>query len=176
MTTAADLAARVARLEAIEAIRQLKARYCNACDAQDPDRVGQCFAPGEILIDMGHLGVFRHRDEFAAFYCAAGCHEFVLDLHQGANPEIEVINSTQARAVWSLNYRTINTRDRTVTFLGIVYRDEYVKLEDEWKIVTCRVEFKTALILSYATGTLQALHAGKSVADMKEGGPHAQPE
>ena len=164
ITTAADLARRLERLEAIEAIRQLKARYLNACDAQDPERASQCFAPGEVLIDMGHLGVFRHRDEFAALYRAAGCHEFVLDLHQGANPEIEILDNAHARAVWSLNYRNINTRDHTVTFLGVVYRDEYVKLEHEWKIATCRVEYRTALHLSYATGTLQALHAGKSMA------------
>jgi hypothetical protein len=159
-----DLAKRVERLEAIEAIRQLKARYFNACDAQDPERASQCFAGGDVLIDMGHIGVFRHREEFAALYRAAGCHEYILDLHQGANPEIEIIDGSHARGVWSLNYRNINTRERTVTFLSVLYRDEYAMIEGEWKIVTCRVEYKTALHLSYATGALQALLAAKSVA------------
>ena len=168
ITTAADLARRLERLEAIEAIRQLKARYLNACDAQDPERASQCFAPGEVLIDMGHLGVFRHRDEFAALYRAAGCHDYILDLHHGGNPEIEVIDGTHARATWSLNYRNINTRDYTVTFLSVLYRDEYAKIEGEWKIVTCRVEYKTALHLSYVSGALQAVLAGKSVAGAVE--------
>ena len=163
-----DLAKRVERLEAIEAIRQLKARYFNACDAQDPERASQCFAAGDVLIDMGHIGVFRSREEFAALYRAAGGHDYILDLHQGANPEIEIIDGSHARGDWSLNYRNINTRERTVTFLSVMYHDGYAKIQGEWKIVTCRVEYKTALHLSYARGVLQALLAGKSVAGVVE--------
>ena len=163
-----DLAKRIERLEAIEAIRQLKARYFNCCDSRDPEGASQCFADGDVLIDMGHIGLFRHRDQFAALYRAAGCHDYVLDLHHGGNPEIELIDGSHARAVWSLNYRNINTLDRTVTFLSLLYRDEYAKLEGEWKIVTCRVEYKTALHLSYASGALHALLAGTSVAGAVE--------
>lgn len=163
-----NLAKRVERLEAIEAIRQLKARYFNACDSQDPERASQCFAAGDVLIDMGHIGVFRNREEFAAVYRAAGCHDYILDLHQGANPEIEIIDGSHARGDWSLNYRNINTRERTVTFLSVMYHDGYAKIQGEWKIVTCRVEYKTALHLSYARGALQALLAGKSVAGVVE--------
>jgi len=159
-----SLAERLERLEALEAIRQLKARYLNACDQQDPQGVSRCFAEGDILIDMGHLGVFHHRDEFVAMYRTYGCHEYILDMHHGANPEIELVDASHARGLWSLNYRNINTRDRTVTFLSILYHDEYAKLAGEWKIVTCRCEYKTALHLSYAAGTLQALLAAKSVA------------
>ena len=117
---------------------------------------------------MGHIGVFRNRDEFAALYRAAGCHDYILDLHQGANPEIEIIDGSHARGDWSLNYRNINTRERTVTFLSVMYHDGYAKIQGEWKIVTCRVEYKTALHLSYARGALQALLAGKSVAGVVE--------
>jgi SnoaL-like domain len=159
-----SLVERLERLEAFEAIRQLKARYLNACDRQDPQGVSRCFAEGDVLIDMGHLGVFHHRDEFVAMYRGYGCHEYVLDMHHGANAEIELIDAFHARALWSLNYRNINTRDRTVTFLSVHYHDEYVRLAGEWKIVTCRVEYKTALHLSYAEGALQTLLAAKSVA------------
>jgi hypothetical protein len=164
----AGIVERLERLEAIEAIRRLKAQYFNACDTQDPERASRCFADGEVLIDMGHVGVFRHRDEFAALYRAAGCHEFVLDAHHGANAEIDILDGSHARALWSLNYRNINARDRTVTFLNVHYRDEYAKIEGEWKIVKCIVDYKTALHLSYASGALQALLAGKSVAGAVE--------
>jgi hypothetical protein len=160
-----SLVERLERLEAIEAIRQLKARYLNACDQQDPQSVSRCFAEGDVLIDMGHLGVFHHRDEFVAMYQGYGCHEYILDMHHGANPEIEIVDASHARALWSLNYRNINTRDRTITFLSILYHDEYAKLCGEWKIVTCRVEYKTALHLSYEAGALQTLLAAKSVAE-----------
>jgi hypothetical protein len=159
---------RLERIEAIEAIRQLKARYLNACDRQDPQGASRCFAETDVLIDMGHLGVFHHRDEFAALYRAAGCHEYILDMHHGTNAQIEIVDDSRARALWSLNYRNINTRDRTVTFLSLLYHDEYAKLAGEWKIVTSRVEYKTALHLSYAEGALQTLLAAKSVAGAVE--------
>jgi hypothetical protein len=117
---------------------------------------------------MGHVGVFRHRDEFAALYRAAGCHEFILDMHHGANPEIEVLDDTHARALWALEYRNINTRDRTVTFLSTLYHDEYLKIEGDWKITKSRTEFKSALQCSYATGTLIALLATQSVAAARQ--------
>jgi hypothetical protein len=159
-----DLQRRLQRLEDFEAIRQLKARYLNACDSQDPERAKRCFAEGEVLIDMGHLGVFRHRDEFAALYSKLGCHPFVLDMHHGANPEIELIDETHARALWALDYRNINTRDRTVTFLSLIYHDEYERIGAEWKITKSRSEFKTALHCSYGSGMLELLRSGRSVA------------
>jgi hypothetical protein len=159
-----DLTRRLARLEAIEAIRQLKARYLNACDRQDPTAASHCFAPSGVLIDMGHVGVFHHRDEFAALYRAAGCHDYVLDLHHGANPQIEWIDESHARGLWSLNYRNINTRDRTITFLSALYHDEYERIDGEWLIVKCRVEYKTALHLSYGSGVMVPVLAAQSVA------------
>jgi hypothetical protein len=165
-----DLARRVERLEAIEAIRRLKARYLNACDEQDPASASECFAAGEVLIDLGHIGVFHRREEFAALYRAAACHEHVLDLHLGGNPEIEILDDTHARGLWSLGYRNINTQDRTVTFISVLYHDDYERIAGEWKIVKCRAEYKTALHLSYASGALQTLLAARSVAGVVEYG------
>ena len=160
-----DLRRRLQRLEDLEAIKRLKARYLNACDAQDPEAALQCFAPGQVLIDMGHVGVFRTREEFAALYRAAGCHPHVLDMHHGANAEIEILGDTHARGLWALDYRNINTRDKTVTFLGTVYHDEYAKLDGQWRITKSRSEFKSALHCTYASGTLEALLGAKSVAE-----------
>jgi hypothetical protein len=160
-----DLQRRLQRLEDLEAIKQLKARYLNACDSQDAERAKSCFADGPVLIDMGHVGVFRHRDEFAALYSKLGCQPFVLDMHHGANPQIELIDATHARALWALEYRNINTRDRTVTFVSLIYHDEYEKIAGDWKITQSRSEFKTALHCSYSSGTLELLRSGHSVAE-----------
>jgi hypothetical protein len=158
------LCKRVQRLEDIEAIRRLKATYLNACDSQDPERAKNCFAAGEVLIDFGHVGVFRNRDEWAALYRAAGCQPFILDQHHGANAEIEFVDEMHARASWALDYRNINTQERTVTFLSVLYHDEFTRFGTEWKISKCRAEFKTALHCSYATGDLEARLAGRSMA------------
>jgi hypothetical protein len=160
-----ELRRRVQRLEDLEAIRRVKARYLNACDAQDPERAKDCFASGEVLIDMGHVGVFRDREAFAQLYKAAGCQPFILDMHHGANPEIEFSDDRHARAQWALEYRNINTQDKTVTFISLIYHDEYVKQPDgQWKITSSRSEFKTALHCSYVSGTLQTQLAARSVA------------
>ena len=156
---------RVQRLEDIEAIRRLKATYLKACDSQDPERAKQCFAEGEVLIDFGHLGVFRSRDQWEALYRGAGCHPHILDMHLGANAEIEFLDDTHAQASWALDYRNINTQARTVTFLSVQYHDEYTKFETQWKITKCRSQFKTALHCSYAAGELETLLVGRSMAE-----------
>jgi hypothetical protein len=159
-----DLRRRVQRLEDVEAIRRLKARYLNACDSQDPESAKNCFAEGEVLIDMGHVGVFRDREGFAEIYRTFGCQPFVLDMHHGANPEIEFLDEHHAKALWALEYRNFNTEAKTVTFVSLIYHDEYAKQHGQWKIVKTRSEFKTALHLSYAAGALESQWVGRSVA------------
>jgi hypothetical protein len=85
-------------------------------------------------------------------------------MHHGTNSEIEILDDTHARGLWALEYRNINTKDKTVTFLSAVYHDEYVKFDGDWKISGSRTEFKTALHCSYAGGVLEAVLAAKSVA------------
>lgn len=164
MSELEELRRRVQRLEDIEAIKRLKACYLNACDSQDPEGAKQCFASGEVLIDMGHVGVFRDREAFAQIYRTFGCQPFILDMHHGANPEIEFRDDEHAAGLWALEYRNINTQAKTVTFVSLIYHDEYVKQGGQWKISSSRSEFKTALHCSYASGTLEAQLAARSVA------------
>lgn len=170
------LARRVQRLEDLEAIRALKARYLNACDQQDPERAASCFAPGEIVIDMGHLGRLTKREQFAEVFRQLGCHPFVLDLHHGGNPEIAFLTDNHATGVWSLDYRNLNTQAKTVTFLAVTYHDEYRRLAGEWRITASRSQFRTALHCSYATGTLEALLADRSVAALFNAVPPTNPD
>lgn len=167
-TTLESLARRVQRIEDLDAIKRVKARYLNACDAQDPESAKSCFAEGEVSIDMGHVGILKTRDEFAALYKAAGCHPFVLDMHHGTNPEIDFVDDTHAKGLWALSYRNINTKDKTVTFLSLVYHDEYQKFGSQWKITSSRSDFKQALHCSFADGPITALLAAKSVAGAVE--------
>lgn len=159
-----EIRQRVQRLEDLEAIKRLKAHYLNACDSQDVDAAKNCFAEGEVLIDLGHVGVFRKREDFAELYRAAGCQPFILDMHHGANAEIDILDERHAKALWALEYRNINLRDKTVTFVSLVYHDEYGKIDGQWKITRSRAEFKTALHCSYAAGPLEAQLAARSVA------------
>jgi len=164
MSELEELRRRVQRLEDIEAIRRLKARYLNACDSQDPEGAKNCFATGEVVIDMGHVGVFRDREGWADIYRTFGCQPFILDMHHGANPEIEFTDADHARALWALEYRNFNTEAKTVTFVSLIYHDEYVRQAGQWKIQKSASEFKTALHCSYAEGDLKTQLVGRSVA------------
>lgn len=167
--TGTDLAAllrRVQRLEDIEAIRRLKARYLNACDQQDPPAVRNCFADdNRVSIEVAHLGTYDTADGFVEMFNRAACHPFVLDKHQGGNAEIDLIDDTHAKGLWCLDYRCINTQNETLTLLSLLYHDEYEKIGGHWKIRRTRSEFKAAFHASYASGVLEALVAGHSVAD-----------
>ncbi|QFU77239.1 nuclear transport factor 2 family protein [Halioglobus maricola] len=154
----------LAELRAIEAIRQLKARYLNACDRQDPEAVRACFAQGEVVIDMSYFGRCENRDEFVdGIFVPRGCHEHVLDMHHCANPEIEIIDRDNARGVWSLNYRNINTEDQTVTLISALYHDEYRRESGQWKVSRSRTEYRTALHCSYEPGSLEAKVAARTL-------------
>ncbi|WP_205737330.1 nuclear transport factor 2 family protein [Halioglobus japonicus] len=152
------------RLSAMEEIRQLKARYLNACDRQDPGAVRDCFAEGEVIIDMSYFGHCANRDEFVdGIFIPRGCHDYVLDMHHCANPEIAIVDAERATGVWSLNYRNINTNDQTVTMISALYHDEYRRVDGLWKIARSRTEYRTALHLLYEPGSLQLQTAARTL-------------
>lgn len=155
---------RVARLQAVEDIKALKARYLNACDRQDPEAVRDCFAEGQVIIDMSYFGHCTNRDEFVdGIFIPRGCHDHVLDMHHCTNPEIEILDEETARGTWSLNYRNINTQERTLTLLSALYYDEYRRVDGQWKVSRSRTEYRTALSCSYQSGTLEVQVADRSL-------------
>ena len=161
-----SLEAKLARLEDIDAIKQLKARYLNACDQQDPEEVRRCFARGEVIIDMAAFGYCENRDQFVdGIFVPRGCHEYVLDMHHCANPEIELLpGGDRATGLWSLNYRNIKTREQSLTLLSALYHDEYAKEDGEWKVSRSRTEYRTVMRCSYVEGSLQLATAGREMA------------
>ena len=159
-----QLEQRLTRLEDIDAIKQLKARYLNACDRQDPEAVRACFAGGEVIIDMSDFGHCENRDEFVdGIFVPRGCHEYVLDMHHCSNPEITVAGDGTATGVWGLNYRNINTEEKTLTLLSAMYHDEYRKIDGEWLVSRSRTEYRTVLFCSYEPDTLQVRAATRSL-------------
>ena len=155
-----DLEARLRRLEAIEAIKQLKSRYLFCCDRKNPAGVRDCFAPGEVTIDYGRIGVYRDREELVKVFSELGCVEHVIDMHHGANPQIEILDDCNARGTWALHYVMINTRDKQLVELGAYYYDDYVKIDGQWKIRNTRCEVDSTRIVDLAGETPKTLFAG----------------
>ncbi|MGH8679822.1 MAG: nuclear transport factor 2 family protein [Burkholderiales bacterium] len=164
MTAITELEERLRRLEDLEAIRALKARYLSCCDRKDPQGVRACFADGPVHIDYGVVGTFETADALVQVFTEIGCHEHMIEMHHGVNPQIEILEAQSARGSWNLHYFLINTKERRLTQLAGVYEDEYRKLGGEWKISRTRFVATSTLSGSYASGGATLLFAGRPAA------------
>jgi hypothetical protein len=148
-------------LEDIEAIRALKARYLFACDRKDPTSMRGCFADGPVHIDYGVVGTFDNADALVKIYTEIACHDYMVEMHHGVNPQIEVQDESRARATWGLHYFLINTQTRNLTQLGGYYEDEYRKLGGAWKISSTRFVATSTLASDISEAAVKTLFAGR---------------
>ena len=158
----APIEQRLRALEDADAIRALKARYFFACDRKDVRTFRDCFADGKVEIDYGAIGRFDSADALARVYEQMACHEHMVEMHHGMNPQIEVLDATRARGTWSLHYFLINTQAQSVTQLAGYYEDEYRKDAGGWKMVKTRFVPTSTLALDLTAGNLKTLFAGRA--------------
>lgn len=153
---------RLRRLEDIEAIRALKARYLAACDRKDPSAMRACFADGPVVIEYGAVGNFDSADALVKLYTDVACHDYMVEMHHGVNPQIEVQGENVARATWGLHYFLINTQAKSLTQLAGYYEDEYRRDAGHWKIVRTRFVATSTLAMDYNEAVAKTLFAGRS--------------
>ena len=151
--TLQQLSLRLQRLEAIDAIKQLKARYLMACDTKQPEQMRDCFLDGDIVIDYGPVGRFSHRDQLVDTFIEFGCHPYMLEMHHGHNPIIDITSNASAQGSWELFYQLINTKNKTITQLAIIYYDQYRSIDGEWKIVETVTKNVSTMVLDIADET-----------------------
>lgn len=151
---------RLARLEAIEAIKQLKARYFHACDTKQPELVRQCFASGEIDLRYGRIGDFSDREQMVAVFSELACHEHIVEMHHGQNPQIEVLSDSRASGRWGLYYHLIDTRQNTVTQLAGFYDDQYTCVDGQWLICGSEYRVSSTQIFDISEGLAKVIFAG----------------
>ncbi|ODV44109.1 bile acid 7-alpha dehydratase [Cupriavidus sp. UYMMa02A] len=162
MSPSLELEQRLRKLEDLEAIRQLKARYFFCCDQKDPQGVRDCFASGQVLIDYGRLGVFHERDQLVELFERLGCHEHIVEMHHGVNPQLTVADADHAYGTWGLHYQQIDTHTSTLTQFGAYYEDEYRKLDGAWKIISTRCVVTSTMALQLDAATVRTLFAGRA--------------
>jgi len=171
----ATLEQRLFRLESIEAIKQLKARYFQACDNKRPDIVRKCFSEGEIDLRYGRIGHFSDREQLVAVFEELACHEHIVEMHHGQNPQIEILSPTSARGTFGLYYYLIDTRQETVTQLGGFYEDGFVLDDGQWKINKSHYEVTSSQIFTLSQGMAQVVFAGSSAPqELDDPGKQAQ--
>lgn len=158
-----DLARRVQALEDLDAIRTLKSRYLACCDAKDPAGMRACFVDGPVHIDYGVVGVFDRADALVEVFKAIGCHEHMVEMHHGVNPQIALLAPDRARGHWGLHYQLINTREHTLTQLGASYEDEYRRTDAGWRISATRCLVNSMLVLQLGADAVKSVLAGRSL-------------
>jgi hypothetical protein len=123
-------------LQEIEAIKRLKYRYLRCLDCKRWDELKECFIPDATAAYGGGKYSFETRDKIVEFLVEFLDHDTVLTMHHGHQPEIELTSETTATGVWALEDRVINL-DLDITIRGAAfYRDEYVKVDGEWKFAS----------------------------------------
>ena len=157
-----DLETRIRKLEDADAIRALKSRYFFSCDRKDPKAVRACFVDGKMVIDYGAVGSFDNADAMVKIFTDVGCHPHMVEMHHGANPQIEVLDETHAKGKWSLHYFLINTQTKTLTQLGGEYEDEYLKQNGVWKIAKTKFICTSTLVMDISDATPKMLVAART--------------
>ncbi|QHS11265.1 nuclear transport factor 2 family protein [Sinimarinibacterium sp. NLF-5-8] len=160
--SSAELLQRITALEDAQAIRHLKSRYLFSCDRKDVAQMRACFADGPVDIDYGPIGQFTRADDLVEVFKRIGCHDHMVEMHHGSNPQIEVWDDQTASAKWSLEYRLINTQEHTLTLLTGYYEDGYRKVDGQWKISKTHFIPVSSVVLALADDTVKAVFAGRA--------------
>ncbi len=127
-------------LTEIEAIKQLKYRYLRSIDLKLWAELRDTFTEDAISAYADGAQAFRGRDAVMSFLIEALAGDLVT-LHQVHHPEIEVTSPESATGTWYLQDFVINPGDdrpiipgRTILTGAAFYTDEYLKVNDQWKI------------------------------------------
>ena len=155
-----DLEKRVQALEDTLAIQNLKHTYLNACDTKDVDAMIETFVASECMIDYGPVGSFSNRDELAAVFQEAACHDYMLESHHAHNPLINIIDAENATGKWALTYNLINTETSSITTLQGEYHDVYQKIDNQWLIKETTFLGRSSLNLQIDEELLKVIFAG----------------
>ena len=118
----------------IEQIKQLKGRYFRTLDTNDWELFGQCqtedckadYSDGRLKLEG--------RDAIVAFMSKHMSGPDLLSMHNGHTPEISLVDENTANGIWYLNDVVIDLRRRTQLVGAAIYKDQYRKDNDVWKI------------------------------------------
>ena len=116
-------------------IKELKARYFRGLDTKDwalfsstmTEDVKGRYSDGQLSFDG--------RDSLVAFMDENLSSSTVITMHHGHHPEIQINeDASQATGVWYLQDMVIDLVGKTRLYGAAIYKDEYRKVDGEWKI------------------------------------------
>jgi hypothetical protein len=137
MADLAELEARIRILEDIEAIKKLKAKYFRCANAKLKDKkvwdeLTQCFSEDAVMEYPGFGRIQGTESIIQSLKQHAA--RFSITIHEGHDPEIDVVSDTTARATWGLHFYAIDAKSNTAVRMWALYDDKYIKEKGKWKI------------------------------------------
>jgi bile-acid 7alpha-dehydratase len=127
-------------LQEIEAIKRLKYKYFRCLDTKRWDEMKECFTEDANAAYSSGKYSFQGRDQIVQFLVDAMNRPTVLSAHHGHHPEIELTSPTTAVGVWALADVFIDLQAAITVRGAAYYRDDYVKVNGQWKIKTTGYE------------------------------------
>lgn len=123
------------QLSDLEEIRQLKHRYFRCIDTGNEAELMTVFAE-DVSIDLrggGYRLQVKGRDNMVAFI-ASTFNSDIIAQHHGHSPEIWFTDDDTAKGIWYLEDRFINPTRNEDTIGTALYRDDYVRTGEGWKV------------------------------------------
>mgnify|MGYP001994917427 CR=1 FL=1 len=114
---------------------------------------------GSGFIDYGPVGQFNHREQLVEIFTDIGCHPRMLESNHGHNPIIELIDDHHAKGSWELAYQVLNSREKTLTQIAMIYRDEYRCVDSHWKISASTTQTLSTLVYDISNKQPVLVHA-----------------
>ena len=118
----------------IEKIKQLKARYLRGLDTNDWGVFADSMSEDCTGSYNGGKLSFDKREDIVNFMRENLSGEKVITLHQGHQPEIEILDENNARGSWYLQDIVIHVEAGVRIYGSAIYQDVYRKEGGHWKI------------------------------------------
>jgi hypothetical protein len=119
-----------------EAIKKLKAKYWRCVDNKLWDELAEVFTE-DATLEYGTTNP-KGREAIIEFLKNSTGNKKIVTIHQGHNPEIEIIDEAKAKGIWALHDYLIFGSRMSLNGWGY-YHDEYVKINGEWKIKSTKI-------------------------------------
>jgi len=135
------------QLSDLEDIRTLKHRYFRGIDTADGALLATLFTD-DIAVDYrggGYRVRLEGREKMLDFL-ANSFHSDAIAMHHGHMPEITLTGDDTATGIWYLEDIFISLDRQTHTIGSAIYRDEYRRTGDGWKIA--RTEYDRVIELT----------------------------
>ncbi len=121
-------------LQELEAIKRLKYKYMRCLDEKRWDEMESCFTADATAAYGDGKYSFASRAQIIQFLRDALGPSSMISHHRVHQPEIDFTSATTATGIWALDDTVIETRANITIRGAAYYRDEYVKVDGQWKI------------------------------------------